>query len=91
MTSSFYLTGKKLPDFECDSNFKPFVDTFGRDYKGRVKQEQIDNFVSQCKRYFQSLTKAYPELTFEELIDIDTMIDLMPVIETLKNGSVEIR
>lgn len=91
MTSSFYVANKKQPYFECDSNFKPFVDTFGAGFKGRVNDVQIGNFVLVCKRYFQSITRAYPELTFDELIDIDTMIDLIPVIETLKKGPTEIK
>ena len=79
-----FVSGKNFL-FSCDEDFKPFKKVFG-DKAGRVTEEELDKFLSECQKFYVKLAKSFPEITWNELVDIDTLNDIAAVIRQIESA-----
>ena len=79
-----FVSGKTFL-FSCDEDFKPFKKVFG-DKTGRISKEDLDKFLSECQKFYIKLAKSFPEITWNELIDIDTLYDIATVIRQIESA-----
>lgn len=77
-----FANGKNVL-FSCDEDFKPFKKVFG-DKTGGVTQDELDRFLSECQKFYVKLAKSFPEITWDELVDIDTLNDIVTVIRQIE-------
>lgn len=80
MLKQFYLGREFL--FSCDESFKPYRKVFD-DKTGDISKEELDKFLVECRKHYTKIVKDFPEITWEELIDIDTMNDIVTVCRRL--------
>ena len=78
-----FVSGKTIL-FSCDEEFKPFKKVFG-DKTGRVTEEDMDKFLSECQKHYVKIAKSFPEITWNELVDVDTLNDIVAVIRQIKS------
>ena len=79
-----FLSGKEIL-FICDEDFIPFKKVFGSRI-GSITKEDMDKFLSECQKYYVKLAKSFPEITWNDLIDIDTLNDIVAVIRKIKSA-----
>ena len=79
-----FASGKDVL-FSCDEEFKPFKKVFG-DKKGEVTKEELDKFLSECQKFYIKLAKSFPEITWNQLVDIDTLNDIVAVIRQIESA-----
>lgn len=78
-----FLAGKEIL-FVCDESFVPFKKVFGNKI-GSITKEDMDKFLSECQKYYVKIAKSFPEITWNELVDVDTLNDIVAVIRQIKS------